>query len=136
MKAPAWVVGPVLLLAVVALSPPTLPTYDAYFPSDYRAAYTYFADRPGASIYALGPQPFFLLGRHGQHRVVYDLNPPRRWTEDPAGFVREILRCTTAAFLVLPTSPGEPLVRARRREGNPENPQPGAGCGTRYAMHP
>jgi hypothetical protein len=143
---PAWAGVPAVLLAVVALAPATLPSYEAYFYPAYHDAYAYFLDRPGTTIYALGPRPFFLLGRHLQHRVVYDLNPPPRLKDDPARFIHDIVRCVAPAFLILPEGAVAATAQAEEAslvvvERQPqyvilENSHRVGSCGTRYVMHP
>jgi hypothetical protein len=98
LPAVAWAVP--VVLAVLSLSPRTLPTYEAYFYPDYRAAYLHFTDMPGTTIYAYGLRPYFLLGRKAQHRVIYDLNPPVELLKDPARFARHIAECVSPDFLV------------------------------------
>jgi hypothetical protein len=143
---PALLGAPLLFLSMVALAPGAL-AYEQYFYADYREAYTYFMDRPGTTIYAVGPRPFFLLGRHAQHRVIYDLNAPSSLRDDPAGFVREIARCVDPEYLVLSEVDAEQLrpsdgldvvaqgpryVVLRNRHGAIDR----LGCGARYVMHP
>jgi hypothetical protein len=98
LPAPVWAVPVVLLMVIV--SPRALPDYAAYFYPDYRSAYAYFTDMPGQTIYSYGLRPYFLLGRETQHRVIYDLNPPRALVLDPGGLVRVLLDCMSPSYLV------------------------------------
>jgi hypothetical protein len=45
-------------------------------------------------------RPYFLLGRGTQHRLIYDLNPPRALVLDPGALVRDVLDCTSPNYLV------------------------------------
>ncbi len=97
---PATACAVLVLFLMYWLSPRTLPDYTAYFYPDYREAYRYFADMPGQTIYSYGLRPYFLLGREGQHRVMYDLNPTPAVERDPGGLVRTLVDCESPDFLV------------------------------------
>ena len=71
LPAICWAVPTVL--AVLALAPRTLADYTAYFHTEYREAYVYFADMPGQVIYSYGLAPYFLVGR-GRDRKSTRLN--------------------------------------------------------------
>jgi hypothetical protein len=88
------------VLAVLALAPRTLPDYTAYFPREYRGAYSYFADMPGQTIYSWGLANYFLTGRGNQHRLISDPGIPSGLIYDPGGLVQSVVDCVSPNFLV------------------------------------
>jgi len=144
-----WAVPTVL--AVLALAPRTLDDYTAYFHTEYREAYLYFADMPGQAIYSYGLAPYFLVGRGNQHHVTYDLSRTKALIDDPSGLVRSLVDCVSPNFLVFSDRvvgngyfrklvvPGieavyetEHLVILRNPAGG--SGRRGAGCPARYVM--
>jgi hypothetical protein len=97
---PAMVWAVPTVLAVLALAPRTLDDYTAYFHTEYREAYLYFADMPGQAIYSYGLAPYFLVGRGNQHHVTYDLSRTKALIDDPSGLVRSLVDCVSPNFLV------------------------------------
>jgi hypothetical protein len=98
LPAMVWAVPTVLV--VLALAPRTLDDYTAYFPTEYREAYLYFADMPGQRIYSYGLAPYFLVGRGNQHHLTYDLNTYDALLVDPGGLVQSFVDCASPNFLV------------------------------------
>jgi hypothetical protein len=92
---PAMVWAVPTVLAVLALAPRTLADYTAYFHTEYREAYLYFADMPGQAIYSYGLAPYFLVGRGNQHHVAYDLSRTKALIDDPSGLVRSLVDCVS-----------------------------------------